>query len=102
MQLTLFPERATTDEQAGTVYTPFIADGIAGLKCEVTLDGATTVRYWYLNPSGDDDAGLPNMFLYADERLHEGELVFDMPAHYYATFGDDLSEKLQQKWEDAR
>lgn len=51
-----------TDASNGVTYTPFIdANGGVGYRCEHP-DGRAEVIY--LNPSGDNDDGQPNVFLY--------------------------------------
>jgi hypothetical protein len=53
-----------TDEH-GTVFTPIVEGGTAGLKIE---DPEGKVSYLRLNPSGDSDDGVSTVFLYHDER----------------------------------
>jgi hypothetical protein len=77
------PQRVTFPEQRtalsdGTVYTPFLADGMPGLEC--TRPGSAT-QCIYMNPSDhSDDGDTPNVFVYQGS---EGDPSVDTPIHHY-------------------
>ena len=64
------------DEGTGTTYEPWTDGYAVGFKVE--RDGK--VEFIYLNPSVDDDAGEPNVFVYQGEY---GDPSRDGPVHHY-------------------
>jgi hypothetical protein len=66
----------------GTVYTPFFAEGVAGLRC--TRPGSPT-QYIYFNPSDHTDGDVPNVFVYQGI---DGHPFSDTPIHHYVIWPD--------------
>lgn len=65
-----------SDEGTGTTYESW-TDGYAiGFKVE----RGGKIEYIYLNPSRDDDADQPNVFVYQGEH---GTPALDTPVHHY-------------------
>jgi hypothetical protein len=79
-QLTFPAHRTVLDD--GTVYTPFLTEGMPGLKCR--RPGSPT-QYIYLNPSDHTDADVPNVFVYQGT---EGHPSTDTPIHHYVIWPD--------------
>jgi len=75
-QRTTYPHQRTVLDD-GTVYTPFIADGMSGLEC--TRPGSPT-ECIYFNPSDHTDGDAPNVFVYQGL---EGDPCSDTPIHHY-------------------
>jgi hypothetical protein len=76
------PQRITYPDQRtvlddGTVYTPFLSDGTAGLRC--TRPGSPA-QYIYFNVSDHTDGDVPNVFVYQGT---EGHPFSDTPIHHY-------------------
>lgn len=61
----------------GTTYTPFIAEGVAGLKCQ--RPGSPT-QYLYFNPSDHTEGDVPNVFVYIGDEPDPSRCP---PAHHY-------------------
>jgi hypothetical protein len=61
----------------GTVYTPFLTDDMAGLRC--TRPGLPT-QYIYFNPIDHTGGDVPNVFVYQGT---EGDPCCDTPIHHY-------------------
>lgn len=73
--------RTTLDD--GSSYTPFLADGMAGLRC--TRPGSPT-QYIYFNPSDHTDGDVPNVFVYQGT---DGHPFSDGPLHHYVIWPED-------------
>ncbi len=73
----------STELPDGTACTPFIKDGLAGLKCERPHSRPS---YLYFNPSDHLDGDVPNVFVY---RGTAGDPTVDGPENHYVIWREN-------------